>query len=239
MAELLRQRFEALMNPVDDSDWLEVRRRAGETKRRRPVWIALAAAIAAVTVLLTTPALGLRGRIVQLFQESEPAPRSVVVDFASIDVGAPPGMAPGVLSEEARRVADFKLSTGRTITLWVAPTRAGGFCMVWQESTGGCLPARGPRISPSIIDAPPVRIEGSVRAEPGAALQLEFQDGEVLGLPLVWVSPPIDAGFFLYEVPPHRREDGRLPLALVLREADGGAVARRRLPVMLEYPPLG
>lgn len=234
MAEPLRERFLLLANPVDDSDWLEVRRRARVGKRRRPLWISIAAVIAGTAVLLATPAFGLRGRIVQLFEEGEPAPEPVVLDFASIDVGAPRGMAPGVLSGEARHVADFELSNGRPMTLWVAPTRAGGFCMVWEESTGGCLPEGGPRISPSIVDAPPVRIEGSVRAEPGSALQLEFQDGEVLGLPVVWVSPPIDAGFFLYEVPPPRREDGRLPWALVLRDSDGGVVARLRLPVMLE-----
>lgn len=237
MAELLRERLAVLANPVDDSDWLDVCRRAGKTRRQRPVWIAVAAVLAVIAVLLATPAAGLRGRIVQLFEEGEPAPRPVVVDFATIDLGAPPGMAPGVISEEARKIHVFHLPNG-DITLWAAPTRAGGFCMTWEEFVGGCVPARGNPISASILDAPPRRIAGSVRAEPGTALELEFEDGDVLALRVVWVSPPIEAGFFLYEVPLHRRQEGRLPFALVLRDAAGHVVARERLPVMVEYPVL-
>lgn len=236
MAELLRQRFAVLANPLDDSDWVDVRRRAGVTRRRRPVWIAFAAVLIVIAVLLATPAAGLRGRIVQLFEESEPAPRSVIVQFASLEVGAPSGMAPGVIPEEAKRVRAFRLRDGEEITLWVAPTRTGGFCGLWTNRFSGCVPAKGAAIAPSLVDIPPKLIAGSVRTGGEVSLQLEFQDGDILALPVTWVSAPIDAGFFLYEVPESRREEGQLPVALVLRGPDGESVAREQLRVLAEVP---
>jgi hypothetical protein len=47
---LLAERFTALASPLDDSDWLDVRRRAGFRRSRTWVALPLAAAVAAIVV---------------------------------------------------------------------------------------------------------------------------------------------------------------------------------------------
>jgi hypothetical protein len=66
--DVLSERFEALVEHRDDSDWSDVARRGGLTRRR---WIVVAAAAAAVTVLLAVPtiSLGLSGGL-PFFQAS-------------------------------------------------------------------------------------------------------------------------------------------------------------------------
>lgn len=247
MAELLRERFAYLANPLDDSDWLDVRRRAGVGKRRRPIWIALAAAIAAVAVLLATPALGLRGRIVQLFEESEPAPEKVARSFATMNVGVPSNMpSPGVIAEETREVMTIRVNPEKEAVLWVAPTEAGGFCIFvgvrkigapGDVGGGGCLSSRqlsfSPtmsipgRVSPSgeILD-PPVLVSGSVLLDEATAVELRHQDGERASLKLLWVSEPIDAGFFLYAVPREHWRKGHRPSSIVVLDERGRELAR-------------
>jgi hypothetical protein len=55
---------------------------------------------------------------------------------------------------------------------------------------------------------------------------LEYADGEESAIPVVWVSPPIDAGFFIFWVPAEHQSLGRHAVALVAEDADGKAVAR-------------
>ena len=91
----LRDRFAALADLRDDSDWLDVRRRARSATRRRAL---VGAAVAAAVLLLAAPALGLH-RVVVSFFEGEPAPQRVQVDFARQELGAPTGMAPGAIPD--------------------------------------------------------------------------------------------------------------------------------------------
>lgn len=247
MAELLRERFAVLANPLDDSDWLDVRRRAGIGKRRRPIWIALAAAIAAVAVLLTTPALGLRGRIVQLFEESEPASEKVVRNFATMNLGVPHNMpGPGVIASETRELMRIPVGPGKEAVMWVAPTKAGGFCnlvgvrkigTLGAGGGGGCLSARQLPFTPGMtipgawspegrILRPPVLVSGAILIEAAATIELRYEDGDETTLPLLWVSQPIDAGFFLYAVPQKHWLEGHRPTAIVALDGQGRELAR-------------
>jgi hypothetical protein len=54
-----------------------------------------------------------------------------------------------------------------------------------------------------------------------------YADGEEAEIPVVWVSPPIDAGFFLFWVPDGRRTAGRHVTALTAEDADGRVLARQ------------
>jgi hypothetical protein len=54
-------------------------------------------------------------------------------------------------------------------------------------------------------------------------------------VPLVWVSPPIDAGFFLYEVPARHRERGHWVRLLVLEDAHGRELARADVPSIFNF----
>lgn len=134
---VLAARFAALADTNDDSDWLDVERRMRGAKRRRALTVGL---IAAAAVLIVAPAWALRGPIIDFFS-ADPAPAPVVRDFGSLQVGAPPGMAPGVRPGQARRVTSVRIE-GRAHVLYVAPTTGGGFCESWTHAFGGCRSTR-------------------------------------------------------------------------------------------------
>jgi hypothetical protein len=141
MTDLLEQHFSQLTNPVDDSDWRAIRRRARRPGRR----VTLAAAAVVAAGLLVAPALGIGDRVLDLIR-GEPAPRPVQESFAASNefreqVLANPARArqglaerfPRVIADQARGVAALDTVDG-PIYLWVAPTEAGLHC--WLIQTG-------------------------------------------------------------------------------------------------------
>jgi hypothetical protein len=140
-----------------------------------------------------------------------------------------------------------RLSTG-VHTLSVAPTRNGGFCEQWSGLVGGCT---RDRTAPRSLPSPRGDInsfalgagfqadeEGTVSLVSGRILDsgierltLEYADGQETEIPVVWVSPPIDAGFYLFEIPAEHRRPGHRATALVATGGDGKLVARQTFPV--------
>lgn len=242
---VLAARFAALADMNDDSDWLDVERRMRSVNRRRVLTVGL---IAAAAVLIVAPAWALRGPIVDFFS-AEPAPAPVVRDFGSLQVGAPPGMAPGVRPGQARRVTAARID-GKTHVLYVAPTTGGGFCESWTHAFGGCrstraLPAKqAARLSLAQLrsfnamgvsgglGADGLRIVGGHVLVPDSTIELRYQDGQSVEIPYVWVSKPIDAGFFLYGVPAAHRKTGHRATVLVLLDKDGTEIARQPFPAL-------
>ena len=94
---LLAERLSLLVDAPGTPDWLDVRRRA----RRRPGRRAVLIAAAALALLIAAPALGLHHTIVDFFA-AEPAPERVQLTFARLDLGAPKGMATGVIAGQTR-----------------------------------------------------------------------------------------------------------------------------------------
>lgn len=224
MNDLLQTRFEPLR---DDSqgDWRDVMRRVGKRSRRRRLTIAAALVFGAV--LIAPAALALRSTITDFFQ-SEPAPQRLVVDFERQDVGAPPGLNNRVIYEQTRKIFERELANGQSLTLWVAPNRRGGYCtaLVGPRRRGGfgCLWKERQPISHGIeIRGPegPFLISGSVANEQAETIELHYQDGEVDRQALVWVSSPIDAGFFLFDVPREHWAKDHQSERLVLLDAEG------------------
>lgn len=234
--DLLAERFAALTNRVDDSDWLDVRRRARTAPRR---WLLIPVA-AAIAVIAVGSAFAVYRELVD-FISAEPAPENVKVNFADLNAGAPPGMAPGVVASKARGVLRRKLH-GRQHTLWVAPTESGGFCAYLLGPRGGggggCTAAGVPLSSGAIQpnEDSPLGVFGSVAARDSTYVDVVHEDGSTTRVDLVWVSPPIDAGFFVAEVPVERGVIG-----FVARSEGGEEVAREMLarPMGLRWvPPL-
>src|SRR5207244_615947 len=147
---------------TEDGNWQEVLRRVERTGRRRRAGLLAGLALAAVLIVPT--ALALHGTIIDFFT-AEPAPSRTVLEFAQLDVGAPAGMETGVISQQARVILRRRLHNGRTLTLSVAPTRKGGFCMSWGQRGGGCLPPYSVPIAPEIGIAGPI-VDGVVRGGP-------------------------------------------------------------------------
>lgn len=233
---LLASRFAALATP-DQGDWLEVQRRSRRMQRRRAALI-LAATLGAVIV--AAPALGLHRVIVDWFQAEHASDRTQL-EFLQLGVLAPKGMDPGVIPGSARRVMTARTSKG-TYTLSVAPTRTGGFCLQWSDYVGGCTrnrsqsyPDEAGSLNASALGATmEVDQEGTVSVVSGSLLGddierlvVEYEDGVEAEIPFVWVSAPIDAGFYLFEVPVEHRVRGARATALIATDGEGEEVARQ------------
>lgn len=244
--DLLRERFVAATATTTPADWLDVRRQArllGYRARRTAPWtyVAVAAALAAAAAVVA-PVFGLTGTIIPFFGTAT-APQNVVATFSKMSqIGN--GDGPGAIASQARDVYVFRLAGGDH-TLSLTPTAGGSFCWVITDFSGGCrtiLTAHGPykpgevdpvRIGLTFSDIPvptmkqePVLIGGNLRASDADRLQIEFEDGQQQTIPFVWVSEPIDAGFFLYELPHDRWQAGKRPIALALYGSDGKLLSR-------------
>ena len=237
---LLASRFAALATH-EAGDWLEVRRRARRMRVRRAALL-LAAALA--TVVVAAPALGLHRVVVDWF-EAEPASGRTQLEFLQLGVIAPEGMDPGVIPNSARKVTTVRLSR-RAYTLSVAPTRAGGFCWQWSDYVGSCTrdrtesyPSEAGNLNVFALGAgfqadeegTVSRVSGRLLGENIERLSLEYEGGTTAEVPFVWVSEPIDAGFYLYEVPEQHLKRGDRARALVATDSDGTTVARMKFPV--------
>jgi hypothetical protein len=226
----LRERFALLADPTDDSGWREVRARV-RPQARTVVAIAAALVLGAV---VAASAAGVPSRIVRLFDSAQPAPPAVVRSFTdfdqivSADLAAPP-----------RQVLELPEAT-----LWVAPTTTGGYCSLVKlplpngtsEGAGGeCAPRpetlavdvslHGPFSPNGEVLGGPVLVRGVVGQSKASALELEFEDGDTVSVPLVWVPDPLSTGFFVYAVPRPHWLAGHRPTRLTVYAADGHELA--------------
>jgi hypothetical protein len=228
--------------PTEQSSWADVvsrERRAHQrrlaTRKRTTVLASVALAVAIALALLATPAFGLRDRIVHLFasEKEHHPPVRIQRYFQSLKMTdlQRPGEETGVIAARARVAMRVSFPGYGHLTIWTAPTRGGGYC--WNA---GCdlrrqLPVvttlrLGGRTSRTTV-APGQRdghvfFEGATILRAARTFAVQFEDGSATEpMPLVWVSKPIDAGFFIYEVPRSRWKPGRRPLTFVVQDAKG------------------
>jgi hypothetical protein len=238
--DLLAPRFAALAYPFDDSDWADVlgRARAAATRRRRPGQrgsLILAVVLAAAVVFLVAPAFGIGPATLDFFKAKH-APRPVALDFERMNVGAPKNMSPGVIPGQTRLVKTYHLRNGRPFPLWVAPTRKGSFCFTFGGG-GGCSARHvttGHKAGDVDSGAIGLSIEGAFHStvlagyvydKDIAELQVRFTHGSPVTVPLLWVSPPIDAGFFFYDLTEFQRTHHSVAAVLAL-DKQGRMLAR-------------
>jgi hypothetical protein len=141
------------------------------------------------------------------------------------------------VATRGRRVAVLHVG-GREHVLLVAPTAEGGFCTSLSGSYGGTgcpltAVVRGDKgvLAPDIAgDAGgPILFNGYLTFANGVRLEVTYQDGERATIPFVWVTSPIRAGFFIYDLTGHRRA-GHRPELVTLFDAAGRRLAERQLP---------
>jgi len=156
-----------------------------------------------------------------------------VLRFTDLPHGSVPGI-PGDVRAASRIVGRLD---GHRIA--AAPTRNGNYCEAFSAGnggTGGCrvrLPlsklkpaqrsgyligagfraARTHGVRGLTISA----VEGSTLAAPGARLYIIYADQTRERMPLIWVSSPIDAGFFFHAIPAEHRRPGHWPITLELK----------------------
>jgi hypothetical protein len=237
------------ISPLGDfeaADWPDALRRSGAvgnpmgTRRGR---LLIVAALVGVAGILAATAFGLGKQVFDFFSADQAPPR-IVRQFGSLNVGAPRGMSPNVMPHETRRVTTYRLANGQLFPLWVAPRRTGGFC--YQFGFGGGCASRmrvsedhaGDRNAGAIRLG---RLNGHILAgyvfdKRIARLAANFKDGTRVSIPLLWVSRPIDAAFFLYDVSREKRNTARGPVSVVALDSHDREVARSAS--MFRPPPL-
>jgi hypothetical protein len=234
----LNERFAALADTTNDGSWAEVVGRAAALRRRRHR-LPLALAAALTVAVVATPALGLRGKVVRLFDHAQPPPHRIVKAFSGWNT---PSLRSGVQADRAVKVLEARVTPDRTAVLWVAPSRVG-FCTIMEiggpaGEPSGCEEVGYDRLGVWVslqggvapdgeILGGPVLIAGSTGLERADSLVLRFQDGDTVSIPLVWVTAPIDTGFFVYGVPERHWQAGHLPTTLTLRDAEGHELDQR------------
>ena len=214
--------------------------------RRRKRVAAIVAATAVLALLVASPAIGLRGHIVRLFSDAPAAPQRVVRSLTALERGVPAGGHGGSPAIDAREVLDEPVGFERRAVVWVAPHTGGGFCSLLElqrldgTSDGGgaeCVPLmqgrlsvetslRGSVSSSGEILSGPVLIDGWVSLAKADSVEVQFEGGGAVALPFVWVAEPVNTGFFVYGVPQTYWRAGRLPTAIVVRDAEGKKIAR-------------
>jgi hypothetical protein len=226
-----QMRNEILSAGPDDGDWTDVLRRTKRARRRQGVYGFVL--LTALVVVGVASAYALGHPVID-FGKAAKGPKKVVNDFGSMEVGAPPGMAPGVLPHQTRRIMSFRVD-GKNHVLWVAPTNKGGFCADWSELGGGCRANRHDRSAGELdvmgsgetIDSSDGKVVtdrvlfGSFFNRNGARLEITYADGKTTEISFVWVSKPIKAGFYYFPVPNLRRHSGRWPVVVTLFDSDG------------------
>jgi hypothetical protein len=206
---------------------------------RRLTWIAFAAVL--LLIAIAAPALGLGPPFLDFFS-SKHASKRVIHQFALLNVGAPRGMSPKVISGQTRLVTTYRLRTGKAFPLWVAPTRAGGFCYLLGYG-GGCVAptvSTHPRSGDLNVGQLDVSresnvIAGSVANKQTAKVEVRFLHGSAASLPVLWVGPPINRGFYFYDLTSRQRNPSRHPTAVVALSDNGGVLAR--VASMFRVPP--
>jgi hypothetical protein len=203
----------------------------GSAKQRR---VALLLLVVALLAFVAAPALGLGPPFLDFFS-SKHASKRVVRSFAVLNVTAPRGMSPKVIAGEARLVTTYHLRDGTAFPLVVAPTRKHGFCFTLGFG-GGCVsaPATAQHDQPGDHNAAAIGLgrygshvlAGNVFNQQIASIEIRFKHAAPASVPLLWVSPPINAGFFFYDIPRKLRAPNARPVAVVALDSRGREVGR-------------
>jgi hypothetical protein len=146
----------------------------------------------------------------------------------------------------ARRVIGIPTRSGYRAELWVAPTPNGNFCTVIKFKNGeaaGCMVRAAGAVSPGAY-APgrisrecvlhgPYLVQAAVTDTRAEAVDLVYADGTRKRLRLVRVGRPINASFFLYELPRNRLASQTKPSELRVLDGRGKRLSETPFPFIL------
>jgi hypothetical protein len=232
-------------------------RRSG-FRRRVPARVVLVAAVVVLAFLVTAVAFGWPQRFVDFFS-SPPAPTHVKNWFGAVNAKAPPGMSPLAISGQTRKITTARFNAGargarpRLHTLYVAPTKGGGFCFQWTRFAirglcggGGGFGASAPRwmraYGPLWIKLQgvssyfwqdgrnPYFVYGTVSGGATRKVEARFADGTTATIHVTWVSAPINAGFIAYPVPRSHWDNAHALSSVVALDANGRVIGSRSPP---------
>jgi hypothetical protein len=208
--------------------------------------------------------LDLVGRTNVPFLKSGTAPLEVKRSFFDLSLGAPPGMAPDAIASQARRVAVFRANgkqhilyvaptrkggfceqftdafggcRASRIPLPHFPTFAGAVNSFLLDVSAEGSPFRINPKSGRVVGNPDTYttlVGGSTFASTAASIEVVYEDHTRTVIPFVYVSKPIDAGFFFYGIPEGHRRPGTRVAAIIVRDKSGRILARQ--PILYARP---
>jgi hypothetical protein len=238
------------------ADWADVLERADARRPRRRGfllpqrshrYLVAVLTLIALTVVVGAAAYALGHPIIKFNETPRATSRTVVNFFGRIAIGVPTGTPSGrwpprVLPHQARLISDVRIN-GRDYPLWIAPIQDGGFCYAWKDSgVGDCRPAHQRRSLSVSGLATPSRgserlntIGGWFTQAHVARIVLTYADGQSSDIPFVWVTAPINSGFFLYGIPQAHRRVGHQATRIALLDSSGAVITSQ--PVMGIMPP--
>jgi hypothetical protein len=194
--------------------------------RPRRRYVIPAFGIAALVAAVVAAAYALGHPIID-FDKAPKGPRNVVNFFGALRVFPPPASGPGgVLPHEARRITSVRID-GKDHVLWVAPAKGGGFCYEWSGLAGSCRArAYGNDVHRLATGGAYERrvlafVEGSFFRSAAERIVLTYADGRTSEIPFVWVTAPIGAGFFAFDVPDTHRRRGHEAVSVALLDSSG------------------
>lgn len=204
---------------------------AAEGGPRRSRRLVVSAAAIVLVLVLSLPAVAAFTSLLD-FSQAPRAEGPVVRRFHELERQAPREMDPEVIAEEARRL---EIPTGdATTVVLVAPTRRGGFCYEIVGWAAGCDRDRSIPVGVGYAapegDAGEAIVFGWVLDEDAATARVARASGAAESAPLVRISEPIDASFFVATL--HEPESG-LPLTVRVATASDVTIATR----LIERPP--
>jgi hypothetical protein len=142
------------------------------------------------------------------------------------------GLRMNVVAARARRITDLNFN-GRDHVLLVAPTLAGSYCTSLSGPYGGTgCPIGRPSLDPGLTgdQSGPIVFHGSLSMKAAARLVVTYQDRSRSEIPFFWVSAPISAGFFVYQVPTVHRHPGDRPDLLSVYDRSGKVLIQQKIP---------
>jgi hypothetical protein len=114
--------------------------------------------------------------------------------------------------------------------LWVAPRRDGGFCFAIYHAGASCVP---PDFTPLWVNQRgftrsgiALEFAGTITDPRATTIEANYKDGSHDDVPFIYVSPPINAGFFIFGVPnEHLSHESEL-VAVTALDQNGHVLAR-------------
>jgi hypothetical protein len=229
--------LEELVPPFDSiGDWDEIVHRAVPPRVRRPRLVAGVIAFAVLVALLATPAFGVQSLVLQLLGRkdvsfsSSPVVSGVVKEkFENLTYAAPTNMGVQVITSPTRVAGTFVVA-GRRRRLLVATTKGGGFCWQIEHFVGSC------RVWPDhhSFEVGWMAKDGTMSARPivtslvgvltwpaAERMTIHYADGTIADVPFIWVSKPIDAGFYSYDIPIAHRTVAKRVQSVTLEDSNG------------------
>ena len=183
--------------------------------RRRSIAIALAVLVLGA-VLLATPAFGIRDRIAYLFG-AENKPSNAIERYFSEQTGVPNGTE--VLAKQARLAVQISIAGYGRQSLWwlrsrVAASAARHRSAPWTGTSHSRRRSSSQARSRTSTSMPgsrerPACSSGVTRSRGAAKLAAHYEDGSVDRTPIAWMGKPIEAGFFISEIPKSHWERAR------------------------------